>query len=185
MPEQKLCNDSLSSVTCAMPLRQLTHSEKAPIETAHDIVVIAESIHNPDNMGMIFRVCEAMGVKAIHFLHCSVELSNKKVGKAARNTERHVAHSIHHDLKILEQLRSQGYQLLGLEITTTSEDLRNATFPKGKYALVIGAERNGMSTEVLASIDRSIHIPMFGNNLSMNVVTAMSIGLFELLRQQY
>lgn len=168
-----------------MPLRQLTHSEKTSIETAHDIIVIAEGIHNPDNMGMIFRVCEAMGVKAIHFLHSSVELRNKKVRKAARNTEEHIPHSIHHDLDILTQLRSQGYELLGLEITTASEDLRSAAFPKGKYALVIGAERNGMSPEVLASIDRSIHIPMFGSNLSMNVVTALSIGLFEILRQQY
>jgi len=168
-----------------MPLRQLSHSDKVPIETTHDIVVVAEGIHNPDNMGMIFRVCEAMGVKVIHFLHSSVDLNSKKITKAARNTERSVKHELHHDLDILKQIGTAGYELIGLEITTASEDLRQASFPKGKYALVIGAERNGMSQQVLDLIDRSIHIPMFGNNLSMNVVTAMSIALFEILKQQY
>lgn len=165
--------------------RQLVHSEKTNLNIQHDLVVIAEQIHHPQNLGMIFRVCEAMGVKHIYLLNCTVDMGNRKFQKPTRNTEKHVTFSAHQDAKILfEELRTVQYKILALEITTESKDLRNFTFEQGaKYALLVGSEKNGVSQESLTAVDDCIHIPMFGTNLSMNVMTSLSIGLFEAVRQ--
>mgnify|MGYP001180107768 CR=1 FL=1 len=49
----------------------------------------------------------------------------------------------------------------------------------GSLGVVIGSENNGVSERFL-SLFPSFHIPMFGNNSSMNVASALSATLFHL-----
>jgi tRNA G18 (ribose-2'-O)-methylase SpoU len=71
-----------------------------------------------------------------------------------------------------------------LEITNNSKPLGKFTFPKNKkIALIIGDENFGVSEAVLNLSEDIIHINMFGQNSSMNVVQATSITLYEISRQ--
>jgi tRNA G18 (ribose-2'-O)-methylase SpoU len=54
----------------------------------------------------------------------------------------------------------------------------------GHVLLVIGAERSGISAELLAACDQAVRIPMAGFIPSYNLQAAMSIVAGERLRQQ-
>lgn len=163
----------------------MKHGESKSQPVEHEIVVLAENIHNPVNMGMIFRVCEAMAVKELIFTGGKIDSNNRKLIRAARNTTKEVpSRWIEGTEEALQELKSKGYQLVGLEITNDSKDIRHVGVKAAsKIALVIGSERFGVDNPTLKSMDFNVHIPMFGKNLSLNVVSALSIALFELIRQ--
>lgn len=82
----------------------------------------------------------------------------------------------------LKELKSEGWQLIGLEQTSRSHSLYHFQFPK-KMVLVIGHERNGIDAETMSCLDAAVEIPVYGLPYSYNVVTAASMALYEYCRQ--
>jgi tRNA G18 (ribose-2'-O)-methylase SpoU len=73
---------------------------------------------------------------------------------------------------------------VSLEITSNSEPIHDYAFPKNQpITLVVGDENFGVSEEILKLSDAVIHIDMFGQNSSMNVVQAANIALYEITKQ--
>ncbi len=83
-------------------------------------------------------------------------------------------------LETIESYISKGYKPVALEITSDSVQLDQLklTFDS-KILLIIGNERHGISEMVLDAVQTKVHIPMFGNNSSMNVSQAAGIALYE------
>ena len=87
-------------------------------------------------------------------------------------------------LKVIEKLKDRDYQIISLEITTTSQPIYNFKFSTKKpIVLVIGDENFGVSEAILNQSNAIIHIDMFGKNSSMNVVQATNIALYEITKQ--
>lgn len=166
-------------------MKQLKHHEIANIKTTFPIVVICDNFHSPQNVGMAFRICEIMGVQHLYLVGNCPTPPNSKISRTARSADKLVAYSHHKDgLALVQQLKVDGYVIVGLEITDISQSLHTYTIDKSsKIALILGAERVGVSERLLTSTDDCLHIPMFGTLSSMNVVTALSIGLYELTKQ--
>lgn len=101
----------------------------------------------------------------------------------ARDGAERVAIEIHRTLPpVLEQLRRDGYCLVGLEQTTNSRNLHDYRFDR-RTALVIGNERTGLTEELLAKLDAVVEIPVWGLPYSYNVATATAMALYEYCRQ--
>ena len=83
---------------------------------------------------------------------------------------------------ILKKLKKEGYCLVGLEQTTNSTTLSEYRF-KRKTAIVVGAEREGLSQENLDLLDAVVEIPVWGMPYSYNVATATSLAIYEYCRQ--
>ena len=165
--------------------KQLTHSETINQVKTFPIVVLCENFLSPENVGMTFRICDAMGVQHLYLGGSTPTLPNRKVVKAARSAHKKVPFSHQLDVAgLLNQLKQEGYRLIGLEITNQSKDIRTFDFTTiDKIAFVAGAERYGISEATLNTLDATVHIPMYGAGSSMNVVTALSIGLYEITGQ--
>ena len=83
----------------------------------------------------------------------------------------------------LEKLRAdEGYQLVGLEQTTNSQNLHHFLYER-RTALVVGHERLGLTEEVLSLLDHVVEIPVYGIPYSYNVATATAMALYEYCRQ--
>jgi len=166
-------------------IKQLTHSESINVSRTFPVVVVCENFLSPENVGMTFRICEAMGIQHLYLGGSTPTLPNRKVVKAARSAHKKVPFTHQLDVAgLLEQLKQEGYRLIGLEITNQSKDIQTFDFTAlGKIAFVAGAERYGISEATLNSLDATVHIPMYGAGSSMNVVTALSIGLYEVTKQ--
>ncbi len=166
-------------------MRQLNHSETINSSKTFSLVVLCEDIHSPQNVGMIFRICEVMGVQHLYLTGTSPAPPDRKISKAARSAEKKVLFTWAEDTSlILGQLKAENYALIGLEITDESKDIRTFDFSDfGKIGLIVGAENYGISEATLHQLDWAIKIPMFGKLTSLNVVSALSIGLYEITKQ--
>ena len=168
-----------------MKMQQLTHAQTVNEGKTFPLVVVCENFLSPENVGMTFRVCEAMGVQHLYLAGCTPTPPNRKLSKAARSTQKRVPFTYQLDIAaLLNQLKLKGYTLIGLEITNQSLDIRTFNFSSfDKIAFIAGAERYGISDATLRVLDATVHIPMYGKGSSMNVVTALSMGLYEITKQ--
>ena len=92
----------------------------------------------------------------------------------------------------LQQLKRDGWSLVGLEQTMSSVDLREAMFPE-KMVLILGNEKEGVPAEIIQvgekegtqrkMLDLCIEIPQLGIIRSLNVHVSGSILLWEYTRQ--
>jgi len=83
---------------------------------------------------------------------------------------------------VLERLRGEHYQLVGLEQTTGSQSLFTFAFPR-RTVLVVGNERMGLEDDVLGLLDHTVEIPVYGLPYSHNAATAAAMALYEYCRQ--
>lgn len=166
-------------------IKQLTHSETENTIKKFPLVILCEDFQSPENIGMTFRIADAMGVRHLYLTGNSPNLPHRKISKVARSADKRMPYSHHLDTaSLLQQLKEEGYTLIGLEITNQSEDIRSFDFKRfKKIVFVAGAERYGISEATLQVLDTTVQIPMYGIGTSMNVVTALSIGLYEITRQ--
>jgi tRNA G18 (ribose-2'-O)-methylase SpoU len=107
------------------------------------------------------------------------------MAKTSRSTEKYVKHKIEeHITHVIEILKGKNYFLIAIEITEESQELSQFILNnKHPIALILGDENFGISKEILNTVDAVVHINMYGNNSSMNVVQATSITLYELTKQ--
>ncbi|MDG5491537.1 TrmH family RNA methyltransferase [Psychroserpens sp. SPM9] len=157
-----------------------THFEKHTFP----ITLVCENVTNAPNIGSLFRTADAFGITELIFCGAQIPLG-RKMTKTSRATEKAVKHSVETEINdVISELKRKGFYIVSLEITTQSTALTHYTFPKNTpIALVIGDENFGVSQEVLKSSDAVIHIDMYGQNSSMNVVQATSITLYEITKQ--
>ncbi len=163
-----------------MALRQLKHIEIHNFVPQTDLIVWCETMKTPENIGGIFRTAEAMGVTTIYWRNPQHDLRGQTVTTIARKTNRKIKSIVVQDPQAsLMALKSQGYTVAALELTTASQNVYEVHLP-AKLVLVVGSESMGVSQEVLALCDEAYCIPMYGIHTSINVATALGIGLSAL-----
>nr|WP_154341430.1 TrmH family RNA methyltransferase [Flavobacterium sp. LC2016-23] len=144
--------------------------------------MVCDHIYFQQNIGSLFRIGEAFGVENIIFLGKDIPLTPRKINKTSRSTHLHVPHStIEETADLITYLIENNFEIIALEIASNSKPLKEIILPHNKkIALLIGSEVNGISDELLKISNQIVHINMFGNNSSMNVVQAASIALYEI-----
>lgn len=164
---------------------QLEHEQFVPAHTALRLSLVLPDLSVPMNVGGLFRLADAMGIEAIYLTGSTPKPPNPKTRKMARSAERFVRWSHFADpLKAIARLRESGHTIVALEQTSHSCDLRALRLsPGAPLALVVGSEKFGVPQVLLDAADFVVHVPMFGRNSSMNVVTACAIAVFEIHRQ--
>ncbi|MGA1226233.1 MAG: TrmH family RNA methyltransferase [Tamlana sp.] len=162
---------------------QLTHYNTHFKKQKFSIILVCDNVTNATNIGSLFRICDAFGIEKLNL--CGEVSLGRKMTKASRATEKVVDFEICESASIVvKDLKTKGYQVISLEITENSKPIHTFQFSKEKpISLVIGDENFGVSEEILKISDNIIHIDMFGQNSSMNVVQATNIALYEMTKQ--
>lgn len=165
-------------------MEQLTHYNSSFETHRFPITVICDAVYFQQNIGSIFRICDAFGVSKILFTGEHFIFSERKINKTSRNTHKTVPFEIIKDKELLiEQLQKENFYLIAIEITDNSIPIEKLQLEDKKtmpLALIIGNEISGISEKLLKISDQAVHINMYGKNSSMNVVQALSIGLFAI-----
>lgn len=163
---------------------QHNHQSNSFKEKTFPVILVCNNVSYAQNVGSLFRASDAFGIEKIVF--CGNKIPRgRKMTKTSRSTEKTVTFQDNVDiLEYISHLKSEGYICYAIEITSNSKPLKSFNFAKDqKFALIIGSENFGVDEKVLNMVDDTIHIDMFGNNSSMNVVQAASITLYELTKQ--
>ena len=163
---------------------QLTHYNTSFSKHSFPIILVCDNVTNAPNIGSLFRMADAFGIEKLILCGTNISLG-RKMAKTSRATEKVVDYEISESASnVVENLRTEGYQIISLEITKSSKPLNSIIFSKEKpIALIIGDENFGVSEALLNISDDIIHINMFGQNSSMNVVQATNIALYEITKQ--
>lgn len=164
---------------------QLNHSTTHFNKREFPITLVCDNVTNAPNIGSLFRISDAFGIEKLIFCGDTIHLG-RKMTKTSRATEKAVNHEVNKDIfKVIEDLKSKHYQIIALEITETSTPIHQFQLTEAKQpiALIIGDENFGIEASILKSVDAVIHIDMFGQNSSMNVVQAANIAIYELTKQ--
>ncbi|NNC50563.1 MAG: TrmH family RNA methyltransferase [Flaviramulus sp.] len=163
---------------------QLTHYNSKFKNQTFPIILVCDNVTNAPNIGSLFRICDAFGVEKLILCGENINIG-RKVAKTSRATEKVVNFDICKSAySVVQELKMNGYQLISLEITDTSKSIQTFTFSNKKpIALIIGDENFGISNDILSDSEIIVHIDMFGQNSSMNVVQATNIALYELTKQ--
>ena len=146
--------------------------------------MVCDNVTNAPNIGSLFRIADALGIEKLILCGEHIPLG-RKMAKTSRATEKVVNYEIAESAsKIVEGLKNENHQIISLEITTKSKPIHTFNFSNKKpIALIIGDENFGVSDAILKISDAIIHIDMFGQNSSMNVVQATNIALYEMTKQ--
>ncbi|WP_299886597.1 TrmH family RNA methyltransferase [uncultured Lacinutrix sp.] len=163
---------------------QLNHYNTNFKKRNFPIVLVCENVANAPNIGSLFRTADAFGVEKVIFCGNAIPLG-RKMTKTSRATDKVVDYTISNNaLEVITEYKAEDYQIISLEITDTSESIHDYEFSVQKpIILVIGDENFGVSEAILNQSDAIIHVDMYGQNSSMNVVQATTIALYEITKQ--
>lgn len=165
---------------------QLTHADHKPTNKKFPLSIIANDINSPLNIGSLFRLSDALGIEKLYLCGDSAIPPNTKISKTSRSTEKTVDYEYHADAEqFVSTLKTSGALIVALEITSASiainsDEFRNSIKNNKDICLILGSENTGVNKALLALADITTHIPMYGKNSSMNVVSAASIACFEI-----
>ena len=152
-----------------------------------EIVLILHNVRSSQNVGAIFRVADAVGIKKIYLTgYTPAPLdrwgrTNRRVVKTALGAETYVAWEKCSAVgELLKELLAINYQLLALEQSAKAVDYRKIKLT-GPVAIMVGNELRGLSKKILARCEAVVEIPMRGKKESLNVAVALGIFLFRLI----
>ena len=144
-------------------------------------VVVLEQLNDFENLGAVFRNAAAFGVDA-------VLLDPRTADPLYR---RSVRVSMGHVLRVpfarvpapwpdgLDLLRQRGFTVLAMTPRSSARPLRSVDTP-ARWAVMVGAEGDGLSEAALAAADQHVRIPMAPGVDSLNVATAAAVVLAQL-----
>lgn len=165
-------------------MEQLNHYNSTFEEQKNRITVVCDAVYLQQNIGSVFRICDAFGVEKIIFTGEHFILSERKVNKTSRSTQKIVPFEIIKDIDVvLQHFQKEKQQIIALEITNTSISLDKLILKNKPIVIIIGSEINGVSQKFLKAANYAVHIPMFGKNSSMNVANSLAISLYEVSKQ--
>ncbi len=143
--------------------------------------LLLDGLQDIQNIGGLFRTADAARIKEIVLYQCTVDLDKKKFHNTARSTQQYVAYRIIDDEQTLLKYAATN-TLVCLEHTSDSTLLSKTKLDKD-ITLVLGNEKTGVSQKLLDLSSQAVHLPMLGIQTSLNVCTAGSIAIFDLLNR--
>ncbi len=148
------------------------------------IYIILDNVLDTYNVGAIFRLADAVAAQKVILCGQTETPPNTRIKKASINTTEWVAWNYAPTtIGALQELKTQNSKL---KIVAIEQDSRSVPYDKFNYqfpiALVVGHETDGVSKEVLDICDAIVELPMFGVNISLNVMVSLGIVLYEVAK---
>ena len=147
-----------------------------------DLTVVTDFVHKGRNLSAILRTCDAVGVMALHSV--SDDPTFRTHTGTTVGAHKWVNTFVYSDIcEPLKKLKSAKFQIVAADISDNTKDYREIDYTR-PTALLLGAEKEGISDQAKPYIDYSITVPMLGMVESLNVSVASAIVLSEARRQR-
>jgi 23S rRNA (guanosine2251-2'-O)-methyltransferase len=152
-------------------------------ESGQPLVLIVDSLQDPQNFGVLLRSAEGAGVAGVVIpRHRSVGLTPAVAKTSAGASEHLLVAEVANLRQAIDTLKEKGLWVVGTD--ETGDLLYDEVDYRGPTALVIGGEGEGIRRLVLEGCDQVVRIPMEGRIASLNAAAAGTVVLYEALRQR-
>ena len=165
-------------------LAKSTPDEKEAIKK-NPVYIILDNVLDTYNIGAVFRLADAVAAKKVYLCGMTETPPNSRIKKASINTTEWVEWE--HAATAVEAINIIKKQEPGIKVFAVELDPRSVPYNKVDFtfpfALVVGHESNGVSKEVLDLADEIVELPMWGVNISLNVMVSLGIVLYEAINK--
>ena len=166
-----------------LKLEELNRIDVETFKTTEKIplIVVLDNIRSMHNVGATFRTADAFLIQKIILCGITPQPPHREIHKAALGATESVDWKYENDIiTVIKELKSEGFEVIGIEQTTDSKMITDFTIDSSKkYAVILGNEVEGISDEALAHIDLFIEIPQLGTKHSLNVSVCGGIVMWE------
>ncbi len=147
-----------------------------------DLTVVTDFVHKQRNLSALVRIADAVGIGDVHAV--VDRLHYKPFRGTAMGSHQWVRVHCHEQLEAaLDPLKAANYQVVAAHTGANTVDFREVDYTR-PTALLMGAEKHGLSVAGIALADQCIAVDMVGMVESLNVSVAAGIILNEALRQR-
>jgi 23S rRNA (guanosine2251-2'-O)-methyltransferase len=156
---------------------------KAKSACEDPVIVVAEGLNDPHNLGAIVRTAEALGAQGMVIPQrraVGITSAVRKVAAGALESLP-VARVVNLN-RALEELKEAGFWIYGTA-AGVGQSVETIKF-SGPTVLVVGGEADGLSLLIQRSCDGLVSIPLRGKTPSLNVSVATGMALYEIYRQR-
>lgn len=150
--------------------------------SANPLLLVAEGIEKPGNLGAILRTADGVGADAVIICDPATDSYNPNVIRSSVGCFFAVPLVITDNESCHAWLKA--HQIATVATAITAKQRHDEADLSGPVALLLGTEATGLSSFWLDRADRQIKIPMKGVNDSLNVSVATGIVAYEALRQR-
>lgn len=161
-----------------------------------EVYIVLDNVLDTYNIGSIFRLADAVSAKKIYICGQSEIPPNHRIKKASINTTEWVEWEYCESaVKAIAHLRGEAKQspsthlggVVSLQVVAIEQSKKSIPYDKFDYklpiCLIVGNETTGVSKEVLEIADAIVELPMFGVNISLNVIVSLGIVLYEVIEK--
>ncbi len=146
------------------------------------LVIVAESIEKPGNLGAILRTADAAHVDVVIVCDPRVDIWNPNVVRASRGAIFTVPTVEAENSNALAWLRSREMRILAA--TPSADALYTTVDLRDPIAIAVGTEDEGLTDFWMQNADIKVKIPMMGKVNSLNVSIATALITYEAVRQR-
>ena len=169
---RKLKNSELDRLSIA----DFKISKKAPM------IVILDNIRSLNNIGSVFRTCDAFLIEKIYLCGITAKPPHKDIHKTALGSTDSVDWEyVENTLELVERLKKSYIKIISVEQAEHATMLNNF-IPQQQttYAVVFGNEVKGVSQDVVNASDIVIEIPQYGTKHSLNISVSTGVVIWDL-----
>ena len=156
--------------------------ENITFKTKNPLILVAEGVEKPGNIGAILRTADAANVAAVLIANPKSDLYNSNIIRASIGCVFTNQIAVGTSEEIIAFLLEKNVKIYATTLQNSNE------YHKESYteasAIVVGTEANGLTEVFREKATQNINIPMQGKIDSMNVSVAAAIVLFEAKRQR-
>jgi len=149
------------------------------------VYIVLDNVLDTYNIGSIFRLADSVAAEKVILCGETERPPHTRIKKASINTTEWVNWEYAETtVSAISNLKSQ---ISNIQIIAIEQDKKSVPYDKVDYAfpvaLIVGHETTGVSKEVLDLCDKIVEIPMWGVNVSLNVVVSLGIVLFKVMEK--
>lgn len=147
------------------------------------VCVLLENVRSLYNVGAFFRTADGVALEKLYLAGITGYPPQNMITKTALGAEETVPwEHIREAGPVVSELRAAGCEIAAIETSVHAVDLFDWQ-PRFPVCVLFGHETDGLTPALAAQADTHIRIPMLGRKHSLNVASAGSVVLYELLRK--
>lgn len=146
------------------------------------LILVAEAVEKPGNLGALFRTADAANLDAVIIANPIGDLYNPNTVRSSVGCLFTVPIASGSTAEVIEFLKQRGIRIYSATLTEAIPYTR-ADYTGG-CAIAVGTEATGLTREWTEAADERVVIPMEGQIDSMNVSVSAAILIFEAKRQR-
>ena len=164
---------------------RLRQKQKAVSRKRNAIYIILDNVLDTYNIGSIFRLADAVAAKKVYLCGGTATPPNPRIKKASINTTEWVEWE--YAETALQAVRNLQFTIYNFQIIAIEQSTKSVPYDEFNYTtpvcLIVGNETTGVSKEVLKMADAVVEIPMFGVNISLNVMVSLGVVLYKVVER--